>query len=217
MKKYSREFKVGVFFILCVVGFIYLVLGTGKVDIKQDGYYLYVVFDEIAGLNTKAPVMLNGREVGKVKDIQISYKDTQTKIILKLWVSRDAKVRDKATVSIKTLGLMGEKYIQIASSQGETFIEPETTLTGKPYMDLDVLMDQATTISADIGVLVSNVNGLTDEVKKLTLNLNDTVETNQESISRTIKNLEVTSENIEAMSQDIKAHPWKLLFRGREK
>lgn len=83
-------------------------------------------------------------------------------------------------------------------------------------MDLDVLMDEAEDVSQDIGILVTNVNTLTDEVKKLAGNLNYTVESNQDKISQIIANLETTSVNMEEFSADIKDHPWKLLFKEKE-
>lgn len=212
-KKYGNEFKVGIFVLLCIVGLLYLVLSTGKLGVKQGGYYIYVVFDDIAGLDTKAPVMLNGREVGKVDDIRISYQDNATTNILKLWLSEEAKIRNKAIVSIKTLGLMGEKFIQISSNEGDVFIEPNTVLKGRPFMDIDVLMEQAQAVADDVGVLVNNVNSLTDEVKKLAVNLNGTVEGNQDAIGRIIKNLEMTSKNVEELTADLKSNPWKLLHR----
>ena len=70
----TNEVKVGIFSLLALLGFAYLIVSTGKLDLKNDGYHIYVVFSDIAGLDTKAPVMLNGREVGKVDDSEISYE-----------------------------------------------------------------------------------------------------------------------------------------------
>lgn len=209
MKKYGNEFKVGLFVLLCALGLYYLTYSTGKLNIKKGGYYIYAVFDEIAGLGKKAPVMLNGVEVGKVEDVKFSYDNDQTIISLKLLLSSDAKVREGAVVSIKTLGLMGEKYIQIYSPKGKDFIKPETVLYGKQYKDMDLLMDQAENIS-------KSVDGLISEVKNLALNINQTLEGNQNRISQTILNMEATSKNFEEFSSDIKRHPWKLLFKGKE-
>ncbi len=200
IKKYGNEFKVGLFVIACIFVLLFLTFRTGKVNIKKDGYSLYVMFDEIAGLTTKAPVMLNGMEAGKVDNISVSYNNDATKITLKLWLDSNAKVRDDAEVSIKTLGLMGEKYIQIASHKGK-FIKAGTTLEGKPYMDLDAMMEQA--------------NAVTEELKKLSANLNYTVEDNQGAISSTIKNLEATSKNVEELTADLKNNPWKLLSKPK--
>jgi phospholipid/cholesterol/gamma-HCH transport system substrate-binding protein len=203
MKKYGNEFKVGLFFVICVLGLLYLSFSTGKMGVKKDGYYIYVTFNDIAGLDSKAPVMLNGLEVGKVDDIQVTYDGKDTVIVLKIWLNAEAKVRDNPIVYIKTLGLMGEKYIQISSVDGESFVKPGTTLKGRPYVDMDLLLD--------------NVNGLTEEVKKLSVNLNYTVESNQDKISKIIENLESASANMDEFTEDVKKHPWKLLFRTKEK
>jgi phospholipid/cholesterol/gamma-HCH transport system substrate-binding protein len=216
-KNFTNEVKVGIFFFACLLALIYLTVSTGKLDIKSGGYSIYVVFDDIAGLGTKAPVMLNGREVGKVEDIKISYEADTTKIVLKMWVNDEAKIRSQATASIKTLGLMGEKYIQISSNKGDDFIKPDAILVGKPYMDMDALMDEAQSVSKDVGVLVNNVNSLTDEVKKLTVNLNYTVDGNQDKITKIIENMEVTSDNLQLLSEDVKTNPWKLLYKAKEK
>ena len=213
----TNEVKVGIFSLLALLGLAYLTVSTGKLDLKNDGYHIYVEFGDIAGLDTKAPVMLNGREVGKVDDIEISYEEDMTKIILRMWINSEAKIRSEATASIKTLGLMGEKYIQISSNKGKGFLKPDAVLTGKPYMDLDVLIDEAQSVSKDIGVLLNNVNSLTDEVKKLTVNLNYTVEGNQDKISQIIDNMEVTSDNLQLLSEDVKKNPWKLLYRAKDK
>jgi len=207
MKKMSNDFKVGLFVIFCVLGLIYLTFSTGKITIKKGGYYLYVTFNEIAGLETKAPVMLNGLEVGKVEDIKVSYDDDKTQIMLKLWLEGDARIRKDAVVSIKTLGLMGEKYIQISSVNGTEFIAAETTLAGKPYMDLDAMMDQVRIVTQDI----------TQQVNKLLASITDTLDVNKPGISQIVKNLENTSKNFEEFSEDIKRHPWKLLIKTKEK
>jgi len=150
MKKYGNEFKVGLFVILCVLGLIYLTFSTGKVSLGKKGYHIYVVFNDIAGIELKAPVMLNGLEVGKVDDIKFSYDANKTEIKLKLWIDDKAKIRDNAAVSIKTLGLMGEKFIQISSVSGGNFLAPEAILEGKPYLDLDALLEQAQTMTKNL-------------------------------------------------------------------
>ncbi|MCK9615594.1 MAG: MlaD family protein [Candidatus Omnitrophica bacterium] len=200
MKKYGNEFKVGLFVLASIGVLIFITFRTGKVDIKKPGYFLYATFDEIAGLTKKAPVMLNGLEVGKVDDIIVSYDSDNTKITLKLWLPVQAKVREGAVISIKTLGLMGEKYIQIAS-HGGSFMKPESTVTGKPYMDLDALMEET--------------EALTGEAKKLSASLNYTVTSNQDKVSSIIKNLESTSQNVEELTADLKNNPWKLLSKPK--
>lgn len=207
MKKYTNEFKVGLFVILCLLGLFYLTYSTGKLNIKKDGYYIYAVFNEIVGVEEKSPVRLNGFEVGRVDDIKISYGNDKTQIILKLWLDSSAKIRENPIVSVKTLGLMGEKYIEITSYEGSTFVKPGSTLYGKAYLDLDAMMQQIQGVSKEI----------TQQINQLLATINTTVGENKDSISAIIKNLEVTSKNFQEFSSDIKRHPWKLLFKTKEK
>ncbi len=208
MKKinFNNEFKVGLFVIICLAGLMYLIVSTTKMNVKKGGYNIYATFNDIAGLEVNAPVMLNGLEVGKVDDINISYDNDNTLISLKLWLDSKAKVRQDAIVSIKTLGLMGEKFIQISSVGNKDFINPDTVLSGKPYLDIDALLEQAQLMTRDIS----------NQVNKLVVNLNGTVEDNKGNVSQIIKNLEATSKNFEEFSDDIKRHPWKLLIKTKE-
>jgi phospholipid/cholesterol/gamma-HCH transport system substrate-binding protein len=202
MKKYGNEFMVGLFIILCVLGFFYLIYSTGKLDFKKEGYYIYVIFDDISGVQKKAPVMLNGMEIGKVDEVKFVYDNDKTQIRLKLWLKAEARIRENPVISIKTMGLMGEKFIQISSSRGVNFIAPEVVLSGNPYLDIDSL--------------TKDVSALTEEVKKLAAGLNDTLDGNKDKISQIVVNLESTSKNFQEFSDDIKQHPWKLLFKGKE-
>ncbi len=213
MKKFSNEFRVGVLIVLCIVGLVFITIKTGKFHFKNKGYNIFVVFDDISGLELKAPVMLNGFEVGKVEEIIPVYQNKDdsdsTHIFLKLWINNQAKIRSNARVSIKTLGLMGEKYIQIASYKGKDFIADNSTLYGEGMVDMDQLMREALNISKKIEELIS-------EVKSLTGSINDTVDNNQNAINNIIKNLEYTSKNFEEFSADLKIHPWKLLHKTKD-
>jgi phospholipid/cholesterol/gamma-HCH transport system substrate-binding protein len=217
MKKFGNELRVGIFFILCVLGLLYLVFSTGKVHVRDEGYNIFVVFDDVSGLKQNSPVMVNGLEVGRVQEIDVLYDQGKTEVKLKLIIGRGIKIWDDPKVSIKTLGLMGEKFIQIASTEGEGFVKPGEVLKGTPAMDIDVLLEEAQGLTGDVDSLITNVNSLTDEVKKLAANLNYTVESNQDSITRIIKNLEGATGNFDEFSADLKRNPWKLLHKAKEK
>lgn len=189
MKKFTNEFMVGLFIVLCLAGLWYMLYSTGKLNIKKAGYNIYVSFNEVAGLQKNAPVMINGLETGKVEEIKFCYDNDRTSVILKLWLDESAKVRANPKISIKNLGLMGEKYIQISSFEGKEFIHPGIVIVGEPYVDLDAMM--------------AKVNGTLDD--------------NKGNINSIVKNLEMTSKNFEEFSDDLKRHPWKLLFKGKEK
>ena len=213
-KHWTNEFKVGLFVALCVLGLFYMTYSTGKLNVKKKGYYVNVVFQEAAGLDVKAPVMLNGLEVGKVEEIKPFYADSQTAIVLKLYLEAQARVREGSAISIQMMGMMGEKYIQITSSESPTFVTPGSTLKGEPYVDLSVLI---TNLNKAVDENRASLKSAIANLDKVLGNANEAVAGNKDSLARTIKNFEVTSQNFEEFSDDLKRNPWKLLFRAKEK
>lgn len=188
-KIFTNEFRVGLFIVACLLGLFYMTYSTGKLDLKEKGYYITVVFKEAGGLQKKAPVLLNGFEVGKVDSIAPIYENDKTAIALKIWMQEKAKIREGSKFSIQMMGMMGEKYVQISSSDNGAFVVPDSVLSGDPYVDLSVLI----------------------------VNLNKAVEDNRGSFNHTVKNFETTSDNFLEFSDDLKRNPWKLLFKTKEK
>lgn len=184
-----NELRVGLFVVLCLVGLLYMTYSTGKLDFRRKGYTINVIFPEAGGLEIKAPVMLNGLEVGKIDNIQPVYEGNKTEILLTVWLEEKARIRKDSQFSIQMMGLMGEKYVQIISSEDAQFIGPGSVLRGEPYVDLSVL--------------ISNVNNFVEENKK--------------PFKSTMMNFEVTSENFVEFSDDLRRNPWKLLFKTKEK
>jgi phospholipid/cholesterol/gamma-HCH transport system substrate-binding protein len=213
-KKWTNEFKVGLFIIVCLLGLFYMSYSTGKLDIKKKGYSVEVLFREAAGLDVKAPVMLNGLEVGKIEAIKPLYESNQTFIILKLYLEDQAKIREGSTFSIQMMGMMGEKYIQITSSESEKFVTPNSRLMGEPYVDLSVLI---TNLNKAVDENKETLKSAISNFDKVLANANDVVAGNKETLARTIKNFETTSQNFEEFSDDLKRNPWKLLFKAKEK
>lgn len=185
----TNEFRVGLFVVLCLLGLFYMTYRTGKLDIRQKGYFITVIFKEAGGAQQKAPVMLNGYEVGKVDSIKPVYAEGKTAIAMKIWMQENAKIRQGSKFFVQMMGLMGEKYIQIVSSEEAQFIAPGSTVEGEPYVDLSVLIT----------------------------NLNKAVDDNKGALKNTVKNFETTSQNFEEFSDDLKRNPWKLLFKTKEK
>lgn len=218
MKKYSNTVTVGIFVIICLLGLLYLSVGTGKFHITSPGYNLYALFNDVAGLSVNGPVMLNGMEVGRVQEMKIYYEGDKAKVKLKLLIRPEIKIADDPVLSIKTLGFMGEKYVHILTRQKtEGFLSPGIVLEGKNPVDMDAIFSEAEVISRNLNVLIEQTNKLAKNLTDISGQVNTSLANNKESIDQIIKNLEGTSRNFEGLSADLRAHPWKLLFKGKEK
>ena len=120
MKKFDLELAVGLFIIAGILCLAYLSIRLGKIEIVgKKGYEIYGVFSNIGGLKVGASVEIAGVNVGQVKSITL--ENYQANVVLNL--PKDLKVQEDAIVSVKTRGLIGEKYIEITPGGSEKIIQ----------------------------------------------------------------------------------------------
>jgi len=121
MKKMDLELAVGLFMIIGIACLGYLSVRMGKLEVfGRTGYEVHAVFANSGGLKTGSSVVIAGVEVGRVKDVTLD--DYQARAVLVL--PPDLKVQRDAVASIKTKGLIGEKFIEITPGGSDRMIEP---------------------------------------------------------------------------------------------
>ncbi|MGM0427568.1 MAG: outer membrane lipid asymmetry maintenance protein MlaD [Thermodesulfobacteriota bacterium] len=122
MKKFDLELAVGVFMILGIVCLGYLSIKLGKMQILGgEGYEIQAVFSNSGGLKAGSSVVIAGVEVGRVKEVVL--EDYRARVVLRL--PSHLKVQEDAIASIKTKGLIGEKYLEITPGGADKIIPPE--------------------------------------------------------------------------------------------
>lgn len=121
MKKIDLEFVVGLFVVAGILCLAYLSVRLGKMEVLGGkGYEVFGVFSNSGGLKTGASVLIAGVEVGRVKEIVL--EEYQAKIVLTL--PEGLKLQDDAIASVKTKGLIGEKYVEITPGGSDVLIRP---------------------------------------------------------------------------------------------
>ena len=202
----SSEIKSG-FFVL-ISGLLLLVL-TFVVGgyFKKGANEWKVQFGYLSGLSDSAPVYYAGREVGKVDGIQILPGQPRP-VLVTIKVSKDAYVRADSVAYIDTLGMMGEKFIEISVGSKDA-----------PPMEVGKVIQGVDPIA--MHVLIRKMNLLADEVAQMTESLNpllktvnDVVGGNKEEISKSIGNLHEVSANLRDLTAELKLHPWRLIRKG---
>ena len=197
----TNEAKTGVLVLICLAALGALLLKVGNFVLFQKGYTVRSRFHFTGGVKKHAPVCLSGVEVGEVKDIRLMYAD-DTQVELDLWLEDGVKLRLDSVAYATTLGLMGEKYIEIKpGTQGEAAKDGDL-ITGKDPMRLEDLMETGTKAVNNIGEAAKNVNSV--------------IVDNRPKIDNIFTNLDETSDNFREFSDDIKYHPWKILMKGKE-
>jgi phospholipid/cholesterol/gamma-HCH transport system substrate-binding protein len=128
MKKYSMETIVGIFVIFGLLCVGYMTVKLGKVDIWGDNSYtLLAKFTTVSGLRIGSPVKILGLEVGRVERITIDQENL--KAVAEIKVKKDIKIYDDAIASIKTEGLIGDKYLSIDPGGGGGLLANKGVIT----------------------------------------------------------------------------------------
>jgi phospholipid/cholesterol/gamma-HCH transport system substrate-binding protein len=140
MKKIDLELAVGLFIIAGILCLGYLSVKLGKMEIiGERGYEIYGVFSNIGGLKVGSSVEIAGVNVGRVKSIVLD--DFQARVVLNF--PKDLPVQEDAIASIKTRGLIGEKYIEITPGGSEKVIKPGGRIREtQPAIDMEELISK---------------------------------------------------------------------------
>ncbi|MEY2793213.1 MAG: hypothetical protein RJA76_1205 [Bacteroidota bacterium] len=108
----SNELKVG---FLALITFLILYFGFNFLkgnDLFTSSNLYYVEYDNVDGLQVSNPVMMNGIEVGKVKEVKLQ-PDKGNKILVTLRLNKDLHIKDQSTVTLADGALLGGKIILI--------------------------------------------------------------------------------------------------------
>ena len=115
------EIGVGLFMLAGLLALGYLSVRLGQVDLfGTRGYIVYADFPTVGGLKAGAGVEIAGVPIGRVQSIGL--KDYQARVTMQ--INDGVKLQDDAIVSIKTKGLIGEKFVQISPGGSEKTVPP---------------------------------------------------------------------------------------------
>jgi len=117
VKKYSVDTIVGIFVAIGLVCVGYMTIKLGKVSfLGDDDYLLQARFSSVSGVRVGSPVEIHGIEVGRVEKMTL---DTEKQTaVLELKIRKGITVYDDAIASIKTSGLIGDKFVNIDPGGG---------------------------------------------------------------------------------------------------
>ncbi|PKN68108.1 MAG: outer membrane lipid asymmetry maintenance protein MlaD [Deltaproteobacteria bacterium HGW-Deltaproteobacteria-15] len=119
MRRFDLELTVGLFLIAGIVCLGYLSIRLGRMELLgTEGYEVYGLFSNTGGLKSGSAVAIAGVQVGRVKEITL--QDYQARVVMSL--PTRVKVQEDSIASIKTRGLIGEKYVEITPGASEEIL-----------------------------------------------------------------------------------------------
>ncbi len=143
MKTTNIDTVVGLFVLIGILCLGYLSINLGKLEFfGGDSYQVKAYFDSVAGLKKGASVEIAGVEVGRVDGISIDPKQG-ARARVDLSVRKGLKLQDDVIASVRTRGLIGDRYILLKPGGSDTPIEPGGTIREtEPAVDFEELFSK---------------------------------------------------------------------------
>jgi len=181
----STAAKVGAFFlvVLTITGLLIwkiedLRIGRGRPR------KVTVQFQNVGGLDEKTAVRVAGVSVGKVSKIRL----VEGKALVDVDLDPDVALRQGASASIESRGLLGEKYVELVPGPfGAAPLPDNAVIVG----GVPVSFDEITKLARDIEV----------DIKSITKSLKESIggPQGEERLSEIVENMRLISQEVRAM------------------
>lgn len=240
----TREVKVGLFVFIAFVLLAVMVFSISDFYSTQANYTypLRVRFNFVNGVDTGSPVRLSGVKVGEVRSVRV-YRDEasqRTMVELTARVSKEAVLEEDSVAYINSIGFLGEKYVEIVpGTPGSRALTANEILVGKDSISMEKLVESSYRAVAQMEKAVASLNtvisdestrdslkGTLANSKEATARLNQLlaqctdvmgkVQRGEGTLGRLLTQDDLY-QDFKDLSADLKAHPWKLFFRPKEK
>ena len=197
-KEMSFEVKVGIFILVGFVILLIMLFSISDIYFIRPGYHIKVTFNFANGIAMSAPVRLAGIEVGEIDNIRIYYDTAceKTKVELAAWIKKNVLIESDSQAVINTLGILGEKYLELFPGTNKEFLKDGAVLTGKDPVSLEDMTCQFKELANSASVIMKRLEKGEGTVGKF---LTD------DSIYN----------NLEEFTADIKENPWKLFNKPK--
>ncbi len=141
MKKLDLELTVGLFLLIGILALGFMSVKLGKMEwVGGGGYQIAAIFSSAGGLKVGAVVEIAGVEIGRIRSLSLN-DDYQARV--EMDINDTVRLQADTIASIKTKGLLGEKFVDITPGGADALIgEGGVIRDTEPPIDLEALISK---------------------------------------------------------------------------
>jgi len=204
--KSNLELKLGLFVLIGIIILAFAVFSIRELKSWQTGYEIFIRFNFLNGVKVGAPVRFRGVDVGEVRKVQILYDpqtlDSYAEVCC--WIKNSIQIPKDSQVWINTLGILGEKYLEIMPGKENVFLLPKTIIKGNEPVAMHEVVELTRRLANNIEAEITQLKKQENTLGKLLYD------------DKLYKKLESILDDLKDLSEELKAHPWKLFYRPKE-
>jgi len=204
MRQVGSEVAAGVAIFIAFIAFVAGFLFLKNTAISSGQYNVSIRFDDVTGLERGDPVTISGLRVGKVETFIL---DGAT-VLVAVKLQPKAILPVDSKVSIKSLGMVGEKYIDIVPGKATKHLSEGDVISGEIASDLEAITSKAESLMNEAQVLMQQLHEMfstvldpsAQESMQRTVvhfgNISAALDKNTSHIENTLANLDEITTNI---------------------
>lgn len=201
-----NEFKVGILALLTMAAVVYTSL---QVTSNQSGFGEYqrlrTIISDASGIFPKTPIKVAGINAGRIEKIELNGNNALItfEVLTRVKIPKDSRLR------IKTVGFLGDKYLEIVVGQSEDYLQDNEFLIAEEGGGMEALVKDAGEVLKDVKVIVKSVKDtlapdgeqaplklILSDVKDITASLKDLIEGNKDQLDGIVDNLDRFTESL---------------------
>ena len=177
MRRWSSEITVGVSIILALFILVYGYIFLREIPVRQNGFEVDILFDNITGLEVGDRVSVSGLRVGRVQKLSLAEKYVKVRI----WLDGSIHFPTDSRAAIKSIGMIGEKYIDLILGSNSDPLQEDSQIFGEYVNDLADAGGSAKDLMSQTSTLLGKFNTVMDSLLERQAHVD---------FSRTIRNTE---------------------------
>ncbi len=203
----TREARLGLFVLIGLISLVVTIILLGDFQFQRH-YYLHIMFNNVAGLPSRAKAKIAGVDVGAVKEITLD----GSKARVTIWVDSDVRIHADAEARIVATGIIGSKYLELtAGSSLAPVLKNNDTIIGIDPIQFDKViqkvMEQLDGVmgnfkGGEVKGIITNLSKTMENLEEITTTLKGALEDQEERLSETIANFHSFSKDMAAITSE---------------
>lgn len=125
----KKEFLIGIVAVITILIFIWGYSFLKQSDLFNSRRHYYAVYEQIDGINSDRPVLINGYTVGKIEDVYF-HPDQSGRLIIRFYISEDIQFSKNTVAKITSTDLLGTKALMLLLDTGAVAVSGDTLPSG---------------------------------------------------------------------------------------
>jgi phospholipid/cholesterol/gamma-HCH transport system substrate-binding protein len=211
MRQRKFEIIIGISIIVATILFVFGYIFIREIPVNQKGFEVTMLFDNVTGLTNGDPIRVSGVKVGRVKDMRLE-KDH---VAVRVWLDGNVPFSRDSHAAIKSIGMIGEKYIALLPGTADNSLQSGDTILGVYSSDLADVSQPISELISQATAILTKLNTSVDEtflqqarndalislhnIKNMSSELETNFNGNVRSMEKTITNLDTMTSTMTAL------------------